>query len=97
MLSKESCAAVLNAGSNLRVSGLPTDALVELARRQSHGCFTPQRGPGEAHAGFGEEGTQAHRGADRNAAADSGKEGQGNCGQAGGKADRAAEKSWIEA
>jgi hypothetical protein len=33
MLSKESCAAVLNAGSNLRVSGgLPTDALVELAR-----------------------------------------------------------------
>ena len=34
MFSKESCAAVLNAGSNLRVSlsGLPTDALVELAR-----------------------------------------------------------------
>jgi hypothetical protein len=32
MLSKKSCAAVLNAGSNLRVSGLPTDALVELAR-----------------------------------------------------------------
>jgi hypothetical protein len=33
MLSKESCAAVLNADSNLRVSGwLPTDALVELAR-----------------------------------------------------------------
>jgi hypothetical protein len=33
MLSKESCAAVLNAGSNLRVfSGLPTSDLVELAR-----------------------------------------------------------------
>jgi len=32
MLSKESCAAVLNAGSNLRVSGLPTGDLVELAR-----------------------------------------------------------------
>jgi hypothetical protein len=32
MLSKESCAAVLNAGSNIRVSGLPTGDLVELAR-----------------------------------------------------------------
>jgi hypothetical protein len=42
MLSKESCAAVLNAGSNLRVSGgLPTDALVELARiaRQRGVCL----------------------------------------------------------
>ena len=32
MLSKESCAAVLNAGSNLRISGVPTSDLVELAR-----------------------------------------------------------------
>jgi hypothetical protein len=33
MLSKESCAAVLNAGSNLRItSGLPKSTLVELAR-----------------------------------------------------------------
>jgi hypothetical protein len=32
MLSKENCAAVLNAGSNLRISGLPTSDLVELAR-----------------------------------------------------------------
>jgi hypothetical protein len=32
MLSKESCAAVLNAGSNLKISGLSKDALVELAR-----------------------------------------------------------------
>jgi hypothetical protein len=32
MLSKESCAAILSAGSNLRISGLPKDALVELAR-----------------------------------------------------------------
>ena len=31
MLSKESCSAVLNAGSNLRVSGLPTSDLIELA------------------------------------------------------------------
>jgi hypothetical protein len=33
----------------------------------------------------------------RNAAPDSGKEEQGSCGQAGGKTDRAAEKSRIEA
>jgi len=32
MLSKESCAAILNAGSNMRISGLPKEALVELAR-----------------------------------------------------------------
>jgi len=32
MLSKESCAAILNAGSNMRISGLPKVALVELAR-----------------------------------------------------------------
>jgi hypothetical protein len=32
MLSKEDCAAILNAGSNLKISGLPTEALVELAR-----------------------------------------------------------------
>src|SRR5260370_40671366 len=32
MVSKESCAAVLNAGSNLRISGLPTSDLVEFAR-----------------------------------------------------------------
>ena len=34
MLSKESCAAVLNAGSNLRVSGLPTDKLARIARQR---------------------------------------------------------------
>jgi hypothetical protein len=32
MLSKESCAAILNAGSNMRISGLPKEALIELAR-----------------------------------------------------------------
>jgi hypothetical protein len=32
MLSKENCAAILNAGSNLKIPGLPREALVELAR-----------------------------------------------------------------
>jgi hypothetical protein len=32
MLSKESCAAILNAGSNMKISGLPKEALIELAR-----------------------------------------------------------------
>jgi hypothetical protein len=31
---QESCAAVLNAGSNLRVSGLPTDKLARIARQR---------------------------------------------------------------
>ena len=32
MISKESCAAILTAGSNMRISGLPKEALIELAR-----------------------------------------------------------------
>src|SRR5262249_10526694 len=32
MLSKENCAAILNAGSNMKISGLPKEALIELAR-----------------------------------------------------------------
>jgi hypothetical protein len=32
MRSKETCSAILNAGSNMRISGLPKDALIELAR-----------------------------------------------------------------
>jgi hypothetical protein len=29
MLSKENCAAILNAGSNMKISGLPKEALIE--------------------------------------------------------------------
>ena len=32
MLSKESCAAVLHAGANLKISGLSKESLIELAR-----------------------------------------------------------------
>jgi hypothetical protein len=50
MLSKESCAAVLNAGSNLRVSGLPPGDLVEasLSRYDAPPCRTGEQ------SGFGD-------------------------------------------
>jgi hypothetical protein len=68
-----------------------------LQRRQSNGCFAPQRLPGETCSAFTKERTQARRWPDRNASPDSGQEAQGNCRQGRNKADRAAEKDRIEA
>ena len=57
----------------------------------------PEHCPGTRYEGSTrQEGPQAYRGPGRNAAPDRGKEGQGNCDQACGKAGFAAEKSRIE-
>jgi hypothetical protein len=90
-----------DAASDFRDAGHPGAARAARGAsakcREPHGCAPAQRRPGETCAVVVEEGAQARRRPDRNAAPDSGKEEQGSCGQAGGKTDRAAEKSRIEA